>query len=241
MAIFNVLFIRYEMCLTSATYYNKTCVVDAGKKSYCIPICKLLYIYIYIDLHIYFLYMYIHILALFEFLTGVFYDNASRTGVVGSIGAANVNSWNDIPLDDLVEYYDSTITSLHDRLAPSRTKTFRIRPSNDWFDDDCKAAKQLSRTKERIYLKTKLPSDIKDWIKQLRDYHKLCASKSSLFLKCQMETGSSQGVINTPRGRKLIPNVCDIPSSMNISTPCHILNTPPPLRGETPLHFHISV
>ena len=41
------------------------------------------------------------------------YDvNAFRTGVVGSIDAANVNSWNDIPLDDLVEYYDSTITSL---------------------------------------------------------------------------------------------------------------------------------
>ena len=110
--------------------------------------------------------------------------NAFRTGVVGSIGAANVNSWNDIPLDDLVEYYDSTITSLLDRLAPSRTKTFRIRPSNVWFDNDSKAVKRLSRMKDSKYQKTKLPSDRKDWIKQFRDNHKLCASKSSLFWKC---------------------------------------------------------
>ena len=70
--------------------------------------------------------------------------NEFRTGGVGSIGAVNVNSWNDIPVDDFVEYYDSTITSLLDRLSPSRTKTFRIRPSNVWFDDDCKAAYRLS-------------------------------------------------------------------------------------------------
>ena len=118
--------------------------------------------------------------------------NAFRTGVVGSIGATSVNSWNDIPLDDLVEYYDSIITSLLDRLAPRRTETFRIRPWNVWFVDDCKAAKRLSRMKEKKSLKTKLPSDWKDWTKQLHDYHKLCASKSSLFWKCQMETGSFQ-------------------------------------------------
>ena len=40
--------------------------------------------------------------------------NAFHTGTVASIGAANVNSWNYIPLDDLIEYYDSTITSLLD-------------------------------------------------------------------------------------------------------------------------------
>ena len=88
-----------------------------------------------------------------------FVVHAFRTSVVRPIGAANVNSWNDIPLDDLV---DSTTTSLLDRLAPSRTKTFRIRSSNVWFDDDCKAAKRLFRMKERKYLKTKLPSDRKD-------------------------------------------------------------------------------
>ena len=56
-------------------------------------------------------------------VTGVVFDvNAFHTGVVRSIGATNVNSWNDIPLDDLVEYYDFTIMSLLDRLAPSRTR-----------------------------------------------------------------------------------------------------------------------
>ena len=117
-----------------------------------------------------------------------------------------MNSWNDIPLDDLVEYYDSTITSLLNRFAPSRTKTSRIRPSNVWFDDDCKIAKRLFRMNERKYLKTKLPADQKDWIKQLRDYNKLCASKGSLFWKCQIETGSSNPkrmwhAINTVLGR----------------------------------------
>ena len=50
--------------------------------------------------------------------------NAFRTGVVGFLGAANVNSWNVIPLDDLVEYYDSTITSLLDRLAQVASRHF---------------------------------------------------------------------------------------------------------------------
>ena len=125
-----------------------------------------------------------------------------RTGVVRSIGAAYVNSWNDISLDDLIEYYDSATTSLLDRLAPSRTKTFRISPSNVWFDDNCKAAKRLSRMKKRKYLKTKLSSDRKDWIKQLRDYHKYVPQNvvfsGSVRWKWDRPTQRECGVPSTP-------------------------------------------
>ena len=80
---------------------------------------------------------------------------------------------------------------LLDQLALNRSKTFRIWPSNVWFDDDYKSVKQLSRMMERKYHKWNLPCCRKDWIKQLHDYRKLCEMKSCLFCKCQIETGSA--------------------------------------------------
>ena len=103
------------------------------------------------------------------------------------LGVDKSESWTDAPLDDHVDMYDRTMTSLLDKLAPSRTKTYRVRPSDVWIDD---AAKKLSRIRKRQYKSGNLAADVITWINQLRSYRRLCDSKRSLFWKLQVE-GSS--------------------------------------------------
>jgi hypothetical protein len=112
--------------------------------------------------------------------------DAFRLGVVAALGAHNSASWSNSTLDELVENYDATMTSLLDQLAPSRTKTFRVRPSNLWFDAECRTAKRLTRMLERKYLKTQLLIDLSAWITQLRTYHRLCDSKRHLFWRLKI-------------------------------------------------------
>jgi len=50
--------------------------------------------------------------------------------------------WNDLDGDGLVRLYDDTVTMLLDRHVPTSKKTCRRRPSNVWFDDDCRPAKR---------------------------------------------------------------------------------------------------
>ena len=57
-------------------------------------------------------------------------------------------AWQGLDGDSLVQLYDDTITQLLDQQIPANTKTCRRRPSNAWFDDDCRRAKQLVRSKE---------------------------------------------------------------------------------------------
>ena len=48
----------------------------------------------------------------------------------------NSLSWNDASADVLVEIYEETITSLLDKLSSIRSKSFRVRSSNVWFNDE---------------------------------------------------------------------------------------------------------
>ena len=51
--------------------------------------------------------------------------------------------------DGLVNLYNDTIGALLDRQVPLRTKTCRRRPSNPWFDHECRTAKRSLRSLER--------------------------------------------------------------------------------------------
>ena len=80
--------------------------------------------------------------------------------------------------------------SILDWLVLQRTKSFRVRPSNVWFDDDCRTAKRLTRLKERRYKSTGQLVDKTAWILQLCSYHWICDFKHSLFWKCQISCNS---------------------------------------------------
>jgi len=59
--------------------------------------------------------------------------------------------WSQLDGDELSRLYDDTITSLLDKQIPICVRTSQRRPSNAWFDDDCRQAKRLVRSKERTY------------------------------------------------------------------------------------------
>ena len=62
-------------------------------------------------------------------------------------------------LNDLVDCYNRTLSSLLDRYAPVNCKTVVKRPTVPWFNEEVKLAKRARRRAERKWRRTKLHSD----------------------------------------------------------------------------------
>ena len=60
------------------------------------------------------------------------------------------DSWPD-DIDDMAASYDAVLTSILDKLVPVRRIVRRPRPSDPWFDQECRDAKRLTRRLERAY------------------------------------------------------------------------------------------
>ena len=96
-------------------------------------------------------------------------------------------------VDLMAALYDSTLTSILDRLIPLRTIVRRPRPSDPWFDHDCRQAKRVTRRLERAYAAacrrattgvgsaTVADSAKAAWYDQRRRYRELLQSKRSSF------------------------------------------------------------
>jgi len=57
--------------------------------------------------------------------------------------------WSALDGDGLVKLYDDTVKELLDQQVPTRCVSCRRRPSNMWYDDDCRSAKHSLRSLER--------------------------------------------------------------------------------------------
>ena len=57
--------------------------------------------------------------------------------------------WAELDADALASPYDSEMTRVLDRLIPARAVTRRPRPSDPWFDAECRVAKRVTRRLER--------------------------------------------------------------------------------------------
>jgi len=66
--------------------------------------------------------------------------DAFRAGLLMS-ELCRPDAWSTVDVDGLVQLYNTELTALLDRLIPYRSVTYRQRPSDSWFDDDCRAAK----------------------------------------------------------------------------------------------------
>ena len=55
------------------------------------------------------------------------------------------DSWTDCSVDELADLYTSELTSLLDSLIPVKTVTIRRRPSDPWFDQECREKKRTVR------------------------------------------------------------------------------------------------
>ena len=70
-----------------------------------------------------------------------FRDELRRSALCRGVVGADV--------DALAELYESELHTILDRILPLRTSTRRRRPSDPWFDDNCRTAKRQCRKLER--------------------------------------------------------------------------------------------
>ena len=102
--------------------------------------------------------------------------------------------WPDLDVNELSSLFDSTLCSILDSLAPQRSIKRRRRPSDPWYDAECRLLKRSVRRLERRchHLCSFLPSSecsvliraieaVQLWKSTIRAYHSLLRSKRQLF------------------------------------------------------------
>ena len=85
-------------------------------------------------------------------------DAAELRAAIKSSRLCRPDEWSDMDVEGLAQLYDGEITRLLDQLIPARKVTCRRRPSNPWFDEDCRVAKRRLRQLERTVRQTN-PAD----------------------------------------------------------------------------------
>jgi hypothetical protein len=93
--------------------------------------------------------------------------------------------------------YDITVKALLDEQIPVSTKTCRRRPSNVWFDDECRRAKKSLRACERTARRTKQLLDdtipaVASWRDARRKYFNLLHQKRSIFWRQRVDSERHQ-------------------------------------------------
>jgi len=82
-------------------------------------------------------------------------------------------------VNELVTAYDDTLTSLLDVHAPYRAVRRSTRPSQDWFDADCRATKRTTRSLERVYRRHPTADTLAVWKNQFSTQRRLFRQKAS--------------------------------------------------------------
>ena len=91
---------------------------------------------------------------------------------------ANPSAMHDgMQLEELVDMYDTTLTTLLDKHCPKRTITIRNSLTSPWFDSDCRAERRRVRMLQKRYEKSKNDNDREIWIGAQRAMHKLFKGK----------------------------------------------------------------
>ena len=76
--------------------------------------------------------------------------------------------WTDLDTDTLVQLYDAGTTAILDLLVPARTVTCHRRPSDPWFDQECRLAKRRVRQLERVARSADVNSALAEWTAERR-------------------------------------------------------------------------
>jgi hypothetical protein len=96
-----------------------------------------------------------------------------------------------VSVDELMDMYDCTLSTLLDKYAPRRVVRKRHQPTTPWSENDCAAAKRKARMFERRYRRTRSNADRREWISQIRLKQRLYAKKQNSFWEDKIV--SSQG------------------------------------------------
>ena len=86
-----------------------------------------------------------------------------------------------LDVDALAELYDTELLVIADRRAPACTVTVRRRPSDPWFDNECRAAKKAVRIAERTARQSQSSEHMAQWRSLRRAYRALRQQKSETY------------------------------------------------------------
>jgi len=101
----------------------------------------------------------------------VFKRELRRSRLCGDIVSSDANT--------MAELYDSEIKDILDRILPVKTSLLRRRPSDPWFDDECREAKRRCRQLERAASRS--PLQAATWHAERRCYRRLISVKRRTF------------------------------------------------------------
>ena len=101
------------------------------------------------------------------------------------------DSWADCTVDQLAELYDNVVTETLDSLIPARTVTIRRRPSDPWFDQECRESKRAVRKLERSARSCGTPESIAAWRTQRSAYRALLRQKRQHFWLAKIDAEKS--------------------------------------------------
>ena len=102
-----------------------------------------------------------------------FRDELRRSALCCDVTSTDVNT--------LAEQYDAELTTILDRILPLRTSTRRRRPSDPWFDNDCRNARPKRRYRKLERHAKRSASDASAWKQQRRVYRHLVSQKREAF------------------------------------------------------------
>jgi hypothetical protein len=116
-------------------------------------------------------------------------------GTLQSSRLCQTNVWVDMSIDDLASLYDGEVTAIANQLVPSLAVVRRKRPSDLWFDRDCRVAKSELRHLEYKSLDAAKKSDVfaaaaarATWIDHRRTYRSLLRNKREAFWRSTIST-----------------------------------------------------
>ena len=114
-------------------------------------------------------------------------------------------------LEDLVDSFNSTLSSLLDHHAPLLTKRFKIRPLVPWFNNGIKQARKERRRREKKWARTGSGSDFLEF-KSKRNYTTyLMNTVPREFFKEFIDKNSSNPKDLFTATRKLLKHDHDVP------------------------------
>lgn len=97
------------------------------------------------------------------------------------------DSWTDCSVDELADLYDSEVTTIIDRLIPAKSVTLCRRPSDPWFDQECRQAKHTVRRLERSARSLGTPEATAAWYAKRREYRALGRRKREQFWQSKID------------------------------------------------------
>ena len=109
-------------------------------------------------------------------------------------------------LEPMIEDLEKQLKLVLDEMAPEKTKTIVVRPTNPWFTEDVKIQKRLMRNRERTWRKYRLQSN---WIAFKVERNKYRAMLKSIrkttvsekINECKQDTKKLYAFVNNIIGR----------------------------------------